>query len=135
MHVCARGADGAAFGFFNSYGSARCVARGGVTPAGGQDSVDYVVHLGDYMYEYKNGVYGWGDSIGRVPQPDRTIFTLYDYRRRLATYRTDADLVAKHQHFAWIPVWDDHAWYAGALRDCADGQTRPTTRTATGRRT
>lgn len=51
---------------------------------------------------------GWGDSIGRIPQPDRTIYTLYDYRKRLATYRTDLDLLASHQNFAWIPVWDDH---------------------------
>lgn len=46
--------------------------------------------------------------MGRIPQPDRTIVTLYDYRKRLATYRTDLDLLASHQSFAWIPVWDDH---------------------------
>ncbi|KAJ9191059.1 hypothetical protein DTO164E3_8881 [Paecilomyces variotii] len=62
----------------------------------------------DYIYEYKNGDYGWGNSIGRVPLPDREIYTLYDYRKRLATYRTDLDLLANHGKFAWIPVWDDH---------------------------
>lgn len=46
--------------------------------------------------------------MGRIPLPDRTIVTLYDYRKRLATYRTDLDLLASHQNFAWIPVWDDH---------------------------
>lgn len=51
---------------------------------------------------------GWGNSMGRIPLPDRTIVTLYDYRKRLATYRTDLDLLASHQNFAWIPVWDDH---------------------------
>lgn len=51
---------------------------------------------------------GWGQSIGRVPQPDREIFTLYDYRRRHATYKTDLDLQASHGAFPWIPVWDDH---------------------------
>jgi phosphodiesterase/alkaline phosphatase D-like protein len=51
---------------------------------------------------------GWGNSLGRIPQPDRTIFTLYDYRKRLATYRTDLDLQLSHQNYAWIPVWDDH---------------------------
>ncbi|KAK4441947.1 PhoD-like phosphatase-domain-containing protein [Podospora aff. communis PSN243] len=85
------------FGFFNAYGNA---VR--------KDSVDYVVHLGDYIYEYKNGDYGWGDALGRVPQPDRETFTLYDYRKRIAQYRTDADLLASHQKFPWIPVWDDH---------------------------
>lgn len=85
------------FGFFNAYGN----------PAR-KDSVDYVLHLGDYLYEYKNGEYGWGNSIGRISQPDRTIYTLYDYRRRHATYRTDLDLLLSHNQFAWIPVWDDH---------------------------
>ncbi|KAK5662121.1 hypothetical protein OQA88_8026 [Cercophora sp. LCS_1] len=85
------------FGFFNAYGN---TVR--------KDSVDYVVHLGDYIYEYKNGDYGWGNAMDRVPQPDREILTLYDYRKRIATYRTDADLLASHQQFPWIPVWDDH---------------------------
>lgn len=34
--------------------------------------------------------------------------SLYDYRKRIAQYRTDLDLVASHQQFPWIPVWDDH---------------------------
>jgi alkaline phosphatase D len=94
------------FGFFNAYGN---TVR--------KDSVDYVVHLGDYIYEYKNGDYGWGQSIGRVPQPDKEIFSLYDYRKRLATYRTDLDLVASHQQFPWIPVWDDHEVADNVYRD------------------
>ena len=85
------------FGFFNAYGN----------PVR-KRSVDYVVHLGDYIYEYKNGDYGNGEKIGRVPLPDREIFTLYDYRKRLATYRTDLDLLLSHQNYPWIPVWDDH---------------------------
>ncbi|TAQ88966.1 hypothetical protein B7494_g2706 [Chlorociboria aeruginascens] len=96
------------FGFFNAYGN----------PAR-KDSVDYVIHLGDYIYEYKNGDYGWGNSIGRIPLPDREIYTLYDYRKRIATYRTDLDLLLNHQQFPWIPVWDDHevadnTWRAGS---------------------
>lgn len=39
---------------------------------------------------------------------DHTIYTLYDYRKRIATYRTDLDLLLSHQQFPWIPVWDDH---------------------------
>lgn len=92
-----------------------------------KDSVDYVLHLGDYIYEYKNGDYGWGNSYGnscpvvpmelllaiglcifysgRIPQPDREIYTLYDYRRRLAQYRTDLDLLLSHNQYAWITVW------------------------------
>ena len=40
-----------------------------------KDSVDYVLHLGDYIYEYKNGEYGWGNSYGN-PHP----FFLWNYR-------------------------------------------------------
>ena len=58
--------------------------------------------------EYKNGEYGWGNALGRVPSPDKEIFSLYDYRRRIAQYRTDKDLLLSHQKFPWIPVWDDH---------------------------
>ncbi|KAL9111674.1 MAG: hypothetical protein Q9227_003948 [Pyrenula ochraceoflavens] len=94
------------FGFFNAYGN----------PVR-KDSVDYVIHLGDYIYEYKNGDYGWGQSIGRIPLPDRTIFTLYDYRKRHATYRTDLDLLASHQNYPWIPVWDDHEVADNTYRD------------------
>ncbi|KAL9122439.1 MAG: hypothetical protein Q9187_001001 [Circinaria calcarea] len=94
------------FGFFNAYGN----------PAR-KDSVDYVLHLGDYIYEYKNGDYGNGQSIGRIPLPDRMIYTLYDYRKRLATYRTDQDLLLSHQQFPWIPVWDDHEIADNTYRD------------------
>jgi len=93
------------FGFFNAYGN----------PVR-KNSVDYVIHLGDYLYEYANGQYGWGQSIGRVPLPNRQIFTLYDYRKRHATYRTDLDLLASHQNFPWIPVWDDHGKHRPILR-------------------
>ena len=51
-----------AFGFFNAYGN----------PVR-KDSVDYVIHLGDYIYEYKNGYYGWGDAYGRIPLPNKEI--------------------------------------------------------------
>ena len=95
------------FGFFNAFGN----------PAR-KDSVDYVIHLGDYIYEYAgDGDYGYGQSINRVPKPERVIFTLDDYRTRLATYRTDLDLLLSHQQFAWIPVWDDHEVADNTYRD------------------
>ncbi|EXJ83524.1 alkaline phosphatase [Capronia coronata CBS 617.96] len=94
------------FGYFNAYGN----------PVR-KDSVDYVLHLGDYIYEYANGEYGWGQTIGRVPLPDRQIYTLYDYRKRHATYRTDHDLILSHQYYPWIPVWDDHEVADNTYRD------------------
>ncbi|RMZ91095.1 hypothetical protein DV736_g1689, partial [Chaetothyriales sp. CBS 134916] len=94
------------FGFFNAFGNP--VRKG---------SVDYVIHLGDYIYEYANGEYGDGQSIGRIPLPDRQIYTLYDYRKRYATYRTDEDLLLSHAQFPWIPVWDDHEVADNTWRD------------------
>jgi alkaline phosphatase D len=86
------------FGFFNAYGN----------PAR-KDSVDFVIHLGDYIYEYKgDGDYGNGAPIGRVPKPERVIHSLYDFRERHATYRSDLDLLLSHAAFPWIATWDDH---------------------------
>lgn len=57
-----------------------------------------------------------------IPLPDRTIFTLYDYRKRIATYRTDLDLLLSHQTFPWIPVWDDHEVADNTYRDGSSGK-------------
>ncbi|KAE8147732.1 PhoD-like phosphatase-domain-containing protein [Aspergillus avenaceus] len=90
-------------GYFNAYGN----------PVR-KDSVDYVVHLGDYIYEYEKGVVGRDE---RAARPQGNIFTLYDYRTRLGQYRTDLDLTASHQNFAWITVWDDHEISDNTYRD------------------
>ncbi|KAL4879874.1 PhoD-like phosphatase-domain-containing protein [Aspergillus karnatakaensis] len=94
-------------GYFNAYGN---VAR--------KDNVDFVVHLGDYIYEYENGVPGVDE---RAVVPQREIFSLYDYRMRLGQYRTDEDLVASHQNFPWITVWDDHEIANNGYRDGYSG--------------
>lgn len=79
------------------------------------NDTDYVVHLGDYIYEYGTG----GAAIGRTPSKGQEIFTLDDYRRRYDQYRTDEDLVSMHQNFPIIAIWDDHEtanndWKAGS---------------------
>lgn len=78
-------------GYFNAYGNA---AR--------KDSVDYIVHVGDYIYEDEVGVPGEDE---RAMVPPRELITLYDYRTRHGQYRTDESLLLAHQQFAWIPVW------------------------------
>ncbi|KAK4095850.1 hypothetical protein N658DRAFT_481619 [Parathielavia hyrcaniae] len=97
-------------GYFNAYGN----------PAR-KDSVDYVLHLGDYMYEYEPD----SSLPDRNPSPNRETYSLYDYRARLGSYRTDADLQLSHGRFAWIPVWDDHevannAWRNGSSNSSGD---------------
>jgi alkaline phosphatase D len=95
-------------GFFNVY---RCVAN--------RDDLDAVLHLGDYMYEFANGIYGDGSALGRVAQPPGEAVTLEEYRLRYACYRSDTDLQAAHQRHPFITVWDDHEvannmWSGGA---------------------
>jgi alkaline phosphatase D len=93
-------------GYFNVY---RCIAN--------REDLDVVVHLGDYIYEFANGVYGDGSGSGRVPMPAGEASTLADYRMRYATYRRDVDLQAAHATHPFIAVWDDHEvindWWRG----------------------
>src|SRR5262245_51130010 len=68
-----------------------------------QEDIDFVIHLGDYIYE---------DSISgsgvRQHVPVSEIMTLDDYRNRYAQYRSDANLQAAHAQFPFIVTWDDH---------------------------
>lgn len=95
-------------GYFNVY---QCLAE--------RDDLDAVLHLGDYLYEFPNLVYGDGTPLRRAPVPNREIFSLGDYRARHAQYKRDADLATLHRRHPMIAVWDDHeiannAWRGGA---------------------
>jgi alkaline phosphatase D len=96
------------FGYFNAYG--RIAARA---------DLDAVLHLGDYIYEYRNGQYGDGARFGRAPLPDKEIVALEDYRTRHAQYKLDPDLQAAHRQHPFIVVWDDHELTNNAWRDGA----------------
>jgi hypothetical protein len=64
--------------------------------------LDFVVHLGDYIYE-------GAAQPGQPRQHDGAeIVTLEQYRNRHALYKTDPDLQAAHAAFPWIVTWDDH---------------------------
>lgn len=95
-------------GFFNAY---RRIAERG--------DIDFVLHLGDYLYEYPNGVLGDGASIGRLPDPDREIVTLEEYRERHAQYKRDPDLQEVHRQYPFVAIWDDHEVANNAYRDGA----------------
>ncbi len=70
--------------------------------------VDLVLCLGDYIYEYADGVLGAGAPIGRAPEPAHELLTLADYRQRHAHYKRDPDLQAVHRQHPFVLVWDDH---------------------------
>ncbi|WP_346838429.1 alkaline phosphatase D family protein [Microbulbifer sp. SAOS-129_SWC] len=105
-------------GYFNAY-----------QLAAQSDDWDAVLHLGDYIYEYGMGGYATERSaqIGRaLPEDNRgELYTLTDYRKRYAVYRTDAGLQALHAAAPFIAVWDDHeiandTWKGGAQNHSAD---------------
>ena len=66
------------------------------------DQPDFVLFLGDYIYEYP----GTGSKL-RKPGGG-WVLTLDDYRARYALYKSDPDLQAMHAACPWIMTWDDH---------------------------
>lgn len=67
--------------------------------------------LGDYLYESA------ASPPSRRHRPERAILSLYDYRARHATHRTDEDLLLSASKFPWIPTWDDHEVADNTYRD------------------
>lgn len=83
------------------------------------DDLDFVVHVGDYIYEGS-----WGAQIRRHESP-RGALTLADYRDRHACYKHDPDLQRAHAMYPWLLTWDDHDVsndYAGLVP--SDGEPR-----------
>ncbi|MER5728080.1 alkaline phosphatase D family protein [Streptomyces sp. NPDC002138] len=81
--------------------------------------LDAVLHLGDYIYEYKTGGFPEAKYVVRQHEPLHEILTLADYRTRHGKYKTDADLRNLHAVHPVIAIWDDHefandAWSGGA---------------------
>jgi hypothetical protein len=66
------------------------------------EDADFVVHLGDYIYEKS-----WGRDLVRRHEGGLAT-TLEEYRDRYAQYKSDRDLQASHAAFPWIVTWDDH---------------------------
>jgi alkaline phosphatase D len=80
------------------------------------ESLDLVLHLGDYIYEYA----GITDRVRT--HPGREVRTLDDYRNRYAIYKGDALLQLAHQRAPWVVTWDDHEVdnnYAGLVGENA----------------
>ena len=97
-------------GFFNVYNA-----------LANRNDIDYVLHLGDYIYEYQTGLV----SNLRIVEPLNEIINLYDYRARYSYYKLDYDLILLHQQYPFICIWDDHetandSW-AGGAQNHTDG--------------
>lgn len=74
--------------------------------------LDFVLFVGDYIYEGSNPAYAVRRHGAPVPH------TLEAYRERHALYKRDADLQACHAAHPWILTWDDHE----VVNDYADDQ-------------
>lgn len=100
-----------AFGYFNAY---EAIAN--------DRDVDFVVHLGDFIYEHRARVgYGGatGRRLGRNHEPRHEIRSLRDYRIRFAQYKAEPQSIAMHARHPLIATWDDHEsannpWMEGA---------------------
>jgi alkaline phosphatase D len=101
-------------GYFSAY--RHLAARG---------DLDAVLHLGDYVYEYGPGEYGYGpDNVDVRPHaPRHEMLSLADYRRRHGQYKTDPDLQALHAAAPWVVTWDDHESANDAYRRGAENHT------------
>ncbi len=85
-------------GYFNAY---KRIAE--------RNDLDAVIHLGDYIYEYAQGVYEDSTVAQDRPNiPANEILSVEDYRTRYSTYRLDTALARVHQQHPFITVWDDH---------------------------
>ncbi|MYN30435.1 alkaline phosphatase D family protein, partial [Duganella levis] len=94
------------------------------------EQLDFIVHLGDYIYEtvgedfqvgavesrhdalvLPDGVFKNGTSGAKYAN------TVNDYRYLYKKYRTDTRLQALHERFAFIAIWDDHEFTDDAWQD------------------
>ena len=69
-----------------------------------QESVDLILFLGDYIYEYSHKAL----SEDIVRTTGGSLSSLNDYRARYALYKSDPDLQAAHSACPWYLTWDDH---------------------------
>lgn len=91
--------------------------NGYYTPYGhvADEDVDFLLHLGDFIYESAAGQY---KGLGSPELPGRTLglpsgkelaWTLEDFRYLHRTYRSDRQLQRALEQHTLIATWDDHA--------------------------
>ena len=92
------------------------------------ENIDFVVHLGDYIYEAVGADYQAGGvetAHAALTLPDGTALptggkyatTLADYRYLYKRYRTDRRLQNLHERFAFVVIWDDHEFSDDCWQD------------------
>ncbi len=96
-----------------------------------EDEVDFVLFLGDYIYETEGDprfqdpsetrkvVLPDGLEIGDEEATYNAALTLADYRTLYKIYRSDADLREAHRLFPFVAIWDDHEFADDCWQDNA----------------
>jgi len=93
-----------------------------------QENLDFIVHLGDYIYEAVGADYQQGGvepAHGALilpqgtplPSGGRYATVIDDYRYLYKRYRSDARLQALHERFAFVAIWDDHEFSDDCWQD------------------
>jgi len=92
-----------------------------------QEELDFLVHVGDYIYETVGASFQVGaaePAHAALALPDGTAIgsaryatTLADYRYLYRTYRSDARLRTLHQQWPVIAIWDDHEFSDDCWQD------------------
>lgn len=96
-----------------------------------EQQVDYVVHLGDYIYESIASNFQGNPARLVPPFPSGSTsiaMDVNDYRHLYQVYRSDPDQQAAHEAFAYIQLWDDHEFANDCHQDFhPDNNTAPNT--------
>lgn len=127
------------------YGAYRRLVNDDIA-AGPEDRIEFVLHLGDFIYEHTgdvpedmtparligkmpdgsapwepDGTHPWWRKGGQAPE------TLADYRFLYKTYLSDPDLQAARARFPFIQTWDDHEFTNDAWQshDTYSGDGKP----------
>ncbi|CAN5325065.1 alkaline phosphatase D family protein [soil metagenome] len=92
------------------------------------ESLDFLVHVGDYVYETVGAAFQAGaaePTHTAIRFPDGTALadgsryatTLADYRTLYRTYRGDARLQTLHAKWPIVAIWDDHEFSDDCWQD------------------
>lgn len=93
-----------------------------------QENLDFIVHLGDYIYETVGADFQTGGvepahgalilpQGTALPSGGRYATVIDDYRYLYKRYRSDARLQALHERFAFVAIWDDHEFSDDCWQD------------------
>lgn len=72
-----------------------------------EDEVDFLVHLGDFVYETAGSSPYEGRDV-ELPSGESKAMGLADFRHVHRTYRSDSHLAAALRRHTLIATWDDH---------------------------